>query len=189
MTYDAKYDVPADAKAVVVAPSIVSDRYVQLTPVYRGGEVLADGVVLSGDRTAVPVELDQIYDSFNELNLVARPAGREQGRRAVRPARRRAPRTSRATASCSARRSRTSRRASPRSATRATSCSARWPTSPTSPTPSPRSDATVRTFNTRPRRRRLPARGRARGPRLGRRRTSRSPSARWRPSCARTRRT
>ena len=75
MTYDAKYDVPADAKAVVVAPSIVSDRYVQLTPVYRGGDVLADGVLLSGDRTAVPVELDQIYDSFNELNLSLGPQG------------------------------------------------------------------------------------------------------------------
>ncbi len=29
MEYDAKYDLPADAKAVVVAPSIVSDRYVE----------------------------------------------------------------------------------------------------------------------------------------------------------------
>jgi phospholipid/cholesterol/gamma-HCH transport system substrate-binding protein len=75
MTYDAKYDVPADAKAVVVAPSVVSDRYVQLTPVYRGGEVLADGVVLSNDRTAVPVELDEIYDAFNEINLALGPQG------------------------------------------------------------------------------------------------------------------
>jgi phospholipid/cholesterol/gamma-HCH transport system substrate-binding protein len=75
MTYDAKYKIPADAKAVVIAPSIVSDRYVQLTPVYRGGDVMASGVTLSGDRTAVPVELDDIYDSFNELNLALGPKG------------------------------------------------------------------------------------------------------------------
>jgi phospholipid/cholesterol/gamma-HCH transport system substrate-binding protein len=75
MVYDAKYKIPADAQAVIVAPSVVSDRYVQLTPVYRGGEVLADGVVLSDERTAVPVELDQIFDSFNQLNLALGPQG------------------------------------------------------------------------------------------------------------------
>ncbi len=41
--YDADVKVPADAKAVIVAPSIVGDRFVQLTPVYDGGAVLADG--------------------------------------------------------------------------------------------------------------------------------------------------
>ncbi len=75
MTYDEKYDVPADADAVVVAPSIVSDRYVQLTPVFQGGPVLEDGARLSEERTAVPVELDQIYDSLNELNLAIGPKG------------------------------------------------------------------------------------------------------------------
>ena len=55
MEYDAKYEIPAEAKALVVAPSIVSDRYVQLTPVYTGGEVMASGAVLDKDRTAVPV--------------------------------------------------------------------------------------------------------------------------------------
>ena len=75
LTYDEKYKVPADAKAVVIAPSIVSDRYVQLTPVFQGGAVLADGAVLRRDRTAVPVELDQIYESLNELNLALGPNG------------------------------------------------------------------------------------------------------------------
>jgi phospholipid/cholesterol/gamma-HCH transport system substrate-binding protein len=75
LTYDAKYDVPADAKAVVIAPSVVSDRYVQLTPVYRGGEIMADAASLSLDDTAVPVELDDIADSFNELNLALGPKG------------------------------------------------------------------------------------------------------------------
>jgi len=75
MVYDAKYKVPADAKAVVVAPSIVSDRYVQLTPVWRSGPVLADKASLSRDRTAVPVELDQIYSALDNLNQALGPNG------------------------------------------------------------------------------------------------------------------
>ena len=34
MSYDADVKIPADAKAVIIAPSIVGDRYVQLTPAY-----------------------------------------------------------------------------------------------------------------------------------------------------------
>lgn len=75
MRYDDKYDIPADAQAVVVAPSIVSDRYVQLTPVYQGGPTLDDGAVLENDRTAVPVELDQIYASLDKLNVALGPEG------------------------------------------------------------------------------------------------------------------
>ena len=75
MRYDDKYEIPADAKAVVVAPSIVSDRYVQLTPVYQGGPTLDDGAVLENDRTAVPVELDQIYASLDKLNVALGPNG------------------------------------------------------------------------------------------------------------------
>ncbi|MCW2680331.1 MAG: hypothetical protein JWM62_1732 [Frankiales bacterium] len=75
MAYDAKYDIPAEANALVVAPSIVSDRYVQLTPVFAGGAVLEDGAELGKDRTAVPVELDQIYAALDKLNLALGPNG------------------------------------------------------------------------------------------------------------------
>lgn len=75
MEYDAKYTLPADAKAVVVAPSIVSDRYVQITPAYTGGPVLAEGSTLGLDRTQVPLELDQIYANLNRLNLALGPKG------------------------------------------------------------------------------------------------------------------
>jgi phospholipid/cholesterol/gamma-HCH transport system substrate-binding protein len=78
MQYAAKYDIPADAQAVIFAPSVVSDRYVQLTPVYEGGAVLEDGATLGLDRTKVPVELDEIYDAFNELNLALGPEGANQ---------------------------------------------------------------------------------------------------------------
>lgn len=75
MSYEAETKIPADAKAVVIAPSIVGDRFVQLTPVYEGGDVLADGATLEEDRTAVPLELDQIYSSMNDLTVALGPTG------------------------------------------------------------------------------------------------------------------
>ncbi len=74
-SYDAKHKVPADAKAVVISPSIVGDRFIQLTPVYTGGPVLADGARLGIDRTATPLELDQIFGSINELTKALGPDG------------------------------------------------------------------------------------------------------------------
>ncbi|MEQ4204984.1 MCE family protein [Actinopolymorpha sp. B9G3] len=75
MTYEAEYDIPADARAAVISPSIVSDRYVQLTPVYRKGPVLADGAEIALDQTAVPVELDRIYASLDDLAVALGPEG------------------------------------------------------------------------------------------------------------------
>ena len=75
MVYDASYKVPAGAKALIVSPSIVSDRYVQLTPVWRSGPVLATSADLGMDRTAVPVELDQIYAALDQVNQALGPNG------------------------------------------------------------------------------------------------------------------
>ena len=75
MHYDADVNVPADAKAVIVSPSIVGDRYIQLTPVYESGPKLADGAVLQTDQTAVPLELDQIYSSIDQLDVALGPNG------------------------------------------------------------------------------------------------------------------
>jgi len=67
MTVNSGVAVPAGAKAVVVAASVVSDRYIQLTPAYSGGPQLADNAVIPVSRTAVPVEVDQIYTSLNRF--------------------------------------------------------------------------------------------------------------------------
>jgi phospholipid/cholesterol/gamma-HCH transport system substrate-binding protein len=75
MHYDADVEVPADAQAVIVAPSIVGDRYVQLTPVYESGPKLPDGATLEGQATAVPLELDEIYSSLDRLNVALGPNG------------------------------------------------------------------------------------------------------------------
>ena len=75
MSYDAKYKLPSDAKAVLISPSIVGDRFIQLTPVYKGGGVIADNAHLGQDRTATPLELDQIYGSLNDLSIALGPQG------------------------------------------------------------------------------------------------------------------
>lgn len=74
-TYDDKYKVPRDAKAVVVSPSIVGDRFIQLTPAYTSGPVLPDGARLGLDRTATPLELDEIFSSINDLTVALGPEG------------------------------------------------------------------------------------------------------------------
>ena len=73
--YDSKYKVPADAKAAVISPSIVGDRFIQLTPVYKGGEVMRDNERLGLDRTATPLELDQIFGSITDLTTALGPEG------------------------------------------------------------------------------------------------------------------
>jgi len=67
MTLNSGVAVPANASALVVAPSVVADRYIQLTPAYTGGPQLADGAVIPVARTAVPVEVDQVYSSLAKL--------------------------------------------------------------------------------------------------------------------------
>jgi phospholipid/cholesterol/gamma-HCH transport system substrate-binding protein len=75
MWYDPKYKVPADAEAVIVTPAIVGDRFVQLTPVYEGGPVMADGARLSTKKTSTPLELDEIYQSIDDLTVALGPEG------------------------------------------------------------------------------------------------------------------
>jgi phospholipid/cholesterol/gamma-HCH transport system substrate-binding protein len=60
--------VPAGAKAVIVTPSVISGRFVQLTPAYTQGPQLADGAVITRDRTAVPVEWDDLKDQLTRLS-------------------------------------------------------------------------------------------------------------------------
>jgi virulence factor Mce-like protein len=69
MSVDRGIQVPADAKAVIVAQNLVAARYVQLTPAYRsgGGQTMADGGVIPSDRTAVPVEWDEVKTQLMRL--------------------------------------------------------------------------------------------------------------------------
>lgn len=75
MSYDEGVKIPADAKAAIIAPSVVGDRFVQFTPVYKGGAVMEDDAKLGSDRTAVPLELDDIYQNLNDLAVGLGPDG------------------------------------------------------------------------------------------------------------------
>jgi virulence factor Mce-like protein len=75
MSVDRGVKIPVGAQALVVAPSVVSDRYVQLTPVYTGGATMPDNGVIPKTRTATPVELDQLYSSLNKVATDLGPNG------------------------------------------------------------------------------------------------------------------
>ena len=74
-TLDREVGIAPDTKAVVIAPSVVSDRYVQLTELSRGGPMIADGAVIPESRTATPVELDELYASLNTILTALGPNG------------------------------------------------------------------------------------------------------------------
>ncbi|RJQ79767.1 MCE family protein [Pseudonocardiaceae bacterium YIM PH 21723] len=59
--------IPAGAMAVTVSPSVVTDRHIELTPVYRNGPQMADGDVIPVDRTKTPVEIDRVLAAVDRL--------------------------------------------------------------------------------------------------------------------------
>ena len=66
MEYDA--DVrrsPRTPRPSIVTPTLVADRFVQLTPAYTSGPVMKDGADIALPDTGVPVELDRIYASLS----------------------------------------------------------------------------------------------------------------------------
>jgi phospholipid/cholesterol/gamma-HCH transport system substrate-binding protein len=75
LEYDAGRKVPAEAQAAIINSSVVSDRYVQLLPVYRGGPAMRTGDEIPESRTAVPVELDRVFDSLHTTAEALGPEG------------------------------------------------------------------------------------------------------------------
>ncbi len=71
--YDNSYDVPADAKAAILSPALVTSRAIQLTPVYTGGPVMGDNTVIPEERTAVPVEWDDVRAQLQTLAETLQP--------------------------------------------------------------------------------------------------------------------
>jgi phospholipid/cholesterol/gamma-HCH transport system substrate-binding protein len=65
--------VPADAKAVILSPQLVTAREIQLTPAYTGGPQLAEGAVIPQDRTAVPMEWDDLRVQLDKLSASLQP--------------------------------------------------------------------------------------------------------------------
>ncbi|MGV0849704.1 MCE family protein [Mycolicibacterium phlei] len=73
-TVDDGIDIPADASAVIISPTIVSARALALTPAYTGGPRMGDGAVIPRERTAVPVEYDDLRSQLEKLTEALQPA-------------------------------------------------------------------------------------------------------------------
>lgn len=71
--FDRKYAVPADAKAVILSPQLVSGRALQLTPAYTGGPTMQSGAVIPQERTAVPIEWDDMRAQIQRLTEMLQP--------------------------------------------------------------------------------------------------------------------
>ena len=71
--FNGKYKVPADAKAAILSPALVSSRTIQLTPAYTGGPVMQDNAVIPQERTAVPVEWDDFRQQLQRLTETLQP--------------------------------------------------------------------------------------------------------------------
>jgi phospholipid/cholesterol/gamma-HCH transport system substrate-binding protein len=71
--FDDTYKAPADANAVILAPSLVTARVIQLTPAYSGGPTMANGATVDQDRTAVPVEFDDVKAQLLKLSELLQP--------------------------------------------------------------------------------------------------------------------
>ena len=70
--------LPQDVHAVLMAPNPVSDRTVELFPPYTGGATLRHGATVPLARTAVPLELDDVYQSVDDLSRALGPQGANQ---------------------------------------------------------------------------------------------------------------
>ena len=79
LTVDGDQKVPADAHAAIVAPSLVSGRFVQLAPAWTDGPTLEDGAEIPVDRTAVPISFDEVKQELTDLSTALGPGSGKRG--------------------------------------------------------------------------------------------------------------
>ena len=79
MEVDSDQPIPADARAAIVSPSLVSGRFVQLAPVFTGGARLEDGATIDVERTAVPVTFDDVKQQLTDLATALGPTKGKRG--------------------------------------------------------------------------------------------------------------
>lgn len=70
---DDEVAIPAGAKAAIVSPQLVTSRAIQLTPAYTGGDKMTNGAVIEIDRTAVPLEWDDLRLQLEKLTDALAP--------------------------------------------------------------------------------------------------------------------
>lgn len=78
-TVDKDVPIPADAQAVTLQTSILSDRAIELTPPYRGGPTLQDGATIGLNQTRTPVEFTRTLDMIDRLSSSLKGDGEGNG--------------------------------------------------------------------------------------------------------------
>lgn len=67
--------LPADVRATIVAPTLISVRHVELWPAYDGGPELSEGEAIPLSRTAVPVEWHEVQTQISRFATALGPDG------------------------------------------------------------------------------------------------------------------
>ncbi len=78
-TVDRDVKVPADAQAVTVSTSILTDRQIELTPPYRGGPTLENHDTIGLTRTKTPVEFGRVLSVLDRVTKSLEGDGRGGG--------------------------------------------------------------------------------------------------------------
>ncbi|MGY0502384.1 MCE family protein [Nocardia sp. FBN12] len=79
MTIDAGVKIPKDAIAAIISPSIVTDRHIEVSPPFTGGETLKSGDHLPKARTRTPVELDTMIKTIDQFAAALKPEPGQEG--------------------------------------------------------------------------------------------------------------
>lgn len=78
-TVDKDVSVPADAQAVTISNSILTDRQIELTPAYHGGPTLQNHDTIGLNRTKTPVEFARVLDVLDKLSSSLKGDGKGNG--------------------------------------------------------------------------------------------------------------
>ncbi|MFD3705880.1 MCE family protein [Nocardia sp. NPDC058658] len=82
MTVDAGVEVPSNVEAAIISPSVVTDRHIELTPPFTGGDTLKSGSHLPEQRTHTPIELEKMIETIDNF---AKALGPEPGQEGLGP--------------------------------------------------------------------------------------------------------
>lgn len=74
LSVDRSVQIPKDVTAVLISPSVITDRHIELTPRYVGGETLPDHGHLTVNSTRTPVELDTMLKTIDDFAAALKPA-------------------------------------------------------------------------------------------------------------------
>jgi len=75
MRIDEGVTLPADVKAAIAAPALVTVRSIALAPAFSGGPTMKSGGVIPLSRTSVPVEWDEVKRQITRLSKALGPRG------------------------------------------------------------------------------------------------------------------